>query len=54
MSFEVSSLAHGDALADRRTQQYTDLMLYHQLLYYGSLFDGAKALDACKNTPRYG
>ncbi|KZP01754.1 DNA polymerase alpha catalytic subunit, partial [Calocera viscosa TUFC12733] len=34
--------------------EYTDLMLYHQILFYGSLLDGKKAEVKCKNSPRLG
>ena len=35
-------------------RQYSDSMLYNQLLYYSSLFDVERALTKVRGTARYG
>lgn len=42
--FELLLIGHGCFLS-----QYTDAMLYNQLLYYRSIFDSSKALESAKS-----
>jgi len=40
--------------SSRADSQYSDSMLYNQLLYYSSLFDVERALTKARGTARYG